>query len=95
MFTGKIGAALPDTDIRILDDQNNDVLIGERGELVAKGPQVTLGYYRQPDATAAAFTADGYFRTGDIAIKDDEGFYEIVDRKKNMIIVFGFNAYPQ
>ncbi len=93
-FTGKIGAALPDTDIRILDDQDNDVLIGERGELVVKGPQVTQGYYQQPEATTAAFTTDGYFRTGDIAIKDDEGMYEIVDRKKDMIIVSGFNVYP-
>ncbi|WP_022952095.1 AMP-binding protein [Leucothrix mucor] len=93
-FTGKIGQAYPDTDIKLLDDANNEVAVGERGELVAKGPQVTSGYYKQPEATAEAFTADGYFRTGDIAIADETGTFKIVDRKKDMVIVSGFNVYP-
>jgi len=68
--------------------------MGERGELVAKGAQVTKGYYNQLEASAEAFTPDGYFRTGDIAILDIHGNFQIVDRKKNMVIVSGFNVYP-
>ncbi len=93
-FTGTVGCAVADTDIRLLDDDDTEVAQGERGELVCKGPQVTQGYYKRPDANAEAFTADGYFRTGDIAIMDDQGRYQIVDRKKDMIIVSGFNVYP-
>lgn len=93
-FTGKVGTAFPRTDIKLLDNEDQEVAIGLRGELVAKGPQVTQGYYEKPEATAAAFTDDGYFRTGDIAIKDEAGNYQIVDRKKDMIIVSGFNVYP-
>jgi long-chain acyl-CoA synthetase len=93
-FSGKIGQALPETDIKLLDDEGNEVALGERGELVAKGPQVTRGYYNRPQATAEAFTPDGYFRTGDIAIQDEDGNYQIVDRKKDMVIVSGFNVYP-
>ena len=93
-FTGKIGQALPHTDIKLLDDSDHEVPIEEPGELVAKGPQVMTGYYNQPEATANAFTSDGYFRTGDIAIKDAEGNYRIVDRKKDMVNVSGFNVYP-
>lgn len=93
-FTGNVGPALPGTDIKLLDDQDQQVPVGERGELVAKGPQVTSGYYNKPEATAAAFTSDGYFRTGDIAITDEHGNYQIVDRKKDMVIVSGFNVYP-
>lgn len=93
-FTGKIGPAYPNTDIKLLDDEDNEVPTGERGELVAKGPQVTKGYYNQPEASAAAFTDEGYFRTGDIAIVDAQGNYQIVDRKKDMVIVSGFNVYP-
>ncbi len=93
-FTGKIGQACPDTDIKLLDDADNEVPVGERGELVTKGPQVTKGYYNQPEVSANAFTSDGYFRTGDIAIVDAEGNYQIVDRKKDMVIVSGFNVYP-
>jgi len=93
-FTGTVGCAVADTDIRLLDDDDTEVAQGERGELVCKGPQVTQGYYNRPDANAEAFTADGYFRTGDIAIMDDQGRYQIVDRKKDMIIVSGFNVYP-
>lgn len=93
-FTGKIGQAIPGTSIKLLDGADNEVPVGERGELVAKGPQVTQGYYNQPEATQAAFTPDGYFRTGDIATVDALGNYEIVDRKKDMVIVSGFNVYP-
>jgi long-chain acyl-CoA synthetase len=93
-FTGTIGYAVKDTDIKLLDDDDNEVADGERGELVCKGPQVTQGYYNRPDATREAFTKDGYFRTGDIAIRDEQGRYKIVDRKKDMVIVSGFNVYP-
>ena len=93
-FTGTIGHALKDTDIKLLDDDDNEVPDGERGELVCKGPQVMRGYYKRPDANAQAFTEDGYFRTGDIAIRDEQGRYRIVDRKKDMVIVSGFNVYP-
>lgn len=93
-FTGKIGQALPQTQIKLLDDADNEVPIGEPGELVAKGPQVTHGYYNQPKASADAFTSDGYFRTGDIATKDAEGNFKIVDRKKDMVNVSGFKVYP-
>ena len=93
-FTGHIGPPVPGTDIRLLDDEDRDVAQGERGELVAKGPQVTAGYYQRPDATREAFTKDGYFRTGDIAIMGEDGFLRIVDRKKDMVIVSGFNVYP-
>lgn len=93
-FTGTVGLAVKNTDIRLLDDEDNEVAAGERGELVCKGPQVTQGYYNRPDANREAFTADGYFRTGDIAIQDEQGRYMIVDRKKDMVIVSGFNVYP-
>jgi long-chain acyl-CoA synthetase len=93
-FTGKIGQAVPNTYIKLIDDEDNQVPTGERGELVAKGPQVTKGYYNQPEVSAGAFTKDGYFRTGDIAIVDTEGNFTIVDRKKDMVIVSGFNVYP-
>jgi long-chain acyl-CoA synthetase len=94
VFTGKIGKALPQTQIKLLDGDDKEVPVGERGELVAKGPQVTQGYYQKPEVTTEAFTSDGYFRTGDIAIADSEGNYQIVDRKKDMVIVSGFNVYP-
>ncbi|MGI9316831.1 MAG: AMP-binding protein [bacterium] len=93
-FTGQIGQALPQTHIKLLDDADNEVPIGEPGELVAKGPQITKGYYNQPEASAEAFTSDGYFRTGDIAIEDAQGNFKIVDRKKDMVNVSGFNVYP-
>jgi len=94
VFTGHIGTAVPDTEIKLLDADDNEVPLGERGELVARGPQVTRGYYQRPEATAEAFTSDGFFRTGDIAIAQEGGFYKIVDRKKDMVIVSGFNVYP-
>ncbi len=93
-FTGTIGYAVPDTEIKLLDDDGNEVPDGERGELCARGPQVMPGYYNRPDATRDAFTQDGFFRTGDIAIKDEQGRLKIVDRKKDMVIVSGFNVYP-
>jgi len=93
-FTGTIGFAVTDTEIKLLDDDDVEVPQGERGELVCRGPQVTQGYYNRADETAAAFTPDGFFRTGDIAILDDQGRFKIVDRKKDMVIVSGFNVYP-
>jgi long-chain acyl-CoA synthetase len=93
-FTGQIGQAVPQTHIKLLDDMDNEVPVGERGELVAKGAQVTKGYYNQPEVSAQAFTPDGYFRTGDIATSDINGNFQIVDRKKDMVIVSGFNVYP-
>jgi len=89
-----IGMPLPSTDISLRDDDGNEVPVGEAGELCVKGPQVMRGYWRQPDATADAMTEDGYFKTGDIAVMDEDGYFRIVDRKKDMILVSGFNVYP-
>lgn len=88
------GLPLPSTDVKLLDDDGNEVPTGASGEIVVKGPQVMRGYWNQPAATAAAFTPDGYFRTGDIGQFDEQGFLSIVDRKKDMVIVSGFNVYP-
>jgi len=93
-FSATVGLPLPSTDIKLLDDDNNEVRIGEPGEVCAKGPQVMRGYWQKPEANADAFTADGYFRTGDIGVFDAKGFLKIVDRKKDMIIVSGFNVFP-
>jgi long-chain acyl-CoA synthetase len=93
-FSATVGLPLPSTDIKLLDARDQEAAIGEAGEICAKGPQVMQGYWQKPDANAAAFTADGYFRTGDIGVFDEEGFLKIVDRKKDMIIVSGFNVYP-
>ncbi|UXZ05453.1 AMP-binding protein [Moraxella nasicaprae] len=93
-FTGKIGIPLPNTDVVILDDDGNEVALGEAGEICAKGPQVMKGYYKRDDETAKVMTQDGYFRTGDIGVMDADGFVKIVDRKKDMILVSGFNVYP-
>jgi len=92
---GTIGLPIPDTDCRIvsLEDPDSEVPQGERGELCIKGPQVMLGYYKKPEATAE-MVRGGWLHTGDIAIMDDEGFFQIVDRMKDMIIVSGFNVYP-
>jgi long-chain acyl-CoA synthetase len=92
--TATIGMPLSSTDISIRDDDGNEVAIGEAGELCAKGPQVMKGYWNQPEANTEAFTEDGYFRTGDIATVDDQGYFRIVDRKKDMILVSGFNVFP-
>jgi len=88
-----IGVPLPGTDVRIVDDEGRDMLPGESGELIVRGPQVMTGYWQRPDETARAIR-DGWFHTGDIARMDDEGYCFIVDRKKDMILVSGFNVYP-
>lgn len=93
-FTNKIGIPTPSTDVKILDDKQNILPIGERGEIVVKGPQVMKGYQNLPKETSDAFTEDGYLKTGDIGIMDENGFIKVVDRKKDMIVVSGFNVYP-
>jgi len=93
-FTGTTGLPLPSTDVKLLDDEGHEVGLGGSGEICVKGPQVMKGYWQQPEANAAAFTADGYFRTGDIGQFDPAGFLKIVDRKKDMILVSGFNVFP-
>lgn len=93
-FTGTIGLPLPGIDIAIKDDNGNDVPLGEPGEICIRGPNVTRAYYKQPEETAKAFTADGFMRTGDIGTMDAQGYIRIVDRKKDMINVSGFNVYP-
>ena len=89
-----IGLPLPSTDVSLRDDDGNEVPLGQPGELCVKGPQVMRGYWRQPDATAEAMTEDGYLKTGDIAVMEEDGHFRIVDRKKDMILVSGFNVYP-
>jgi long-chain acyl-CoA synthetase len=93
-FSATVGLPLPSTDIKLLDGDGNEAPVGEPGEVCAKGPQVMHGYWQKPQANAEAFTSDGYFRTGDIGVFDDKGFLKIVDRKKDMIIVSGFNVFP-
>ena len=93
-FSGSIGLPLPGIDIAIKDDAGADVPLGEPGELCIRGPNVMAGYYQQPQETARAFTADGFLRTGDIAVLDAQGYARLIDRKKDMIIVSGFNVYP-
>jgi long-chain acyl-CoA synthetase len=93
-FSATVGLPFPSTDIKLLDAEDKEAPIGEPGEICAKGPQVMQGYWQKPDANAAAFTSDGYFRTGDIGVFDEKGFLRIVDRKKDMIIVSGFNVFP-
>ncbi|WP_147085349.1 MULTISPECIES: long-chain-fatty-acid--CoA ligase FadD [Pantoea] len=91
--TGSIGLPVPSTDIRVIDDHNNDVTPGEPGELCIRGPQVMAGYWQRPDATLEVLK-NGWLHTGDIVTVDSEGFIRIVDRKKDMILVSGFNVYP-
>jgi acyl-CoA synthetase (AMP-forming)/AMP-acid ligase II len=93
-FTGSIGLPLPSIEIAIKDEEGLSMPIGGHGEICIKGPNVMTGYYRQPAETAAAFTADGFMRTGDIGIMDGRGYTRIIDRKKDMIIVSGFNVFP-
>ena len=93
-FSGTTGLPMPGTDVKLLDDDGHEVGLGEAGEICVKGPQVMRGYWQQPEANAAAFTADGYFRTGDVGVFDPKGNLKIVDRKKDMVIVSGFNVYP-
>lgn len=93
-FSGTIGLPLPSTEISIRDDSGRELGIGEAGELCVRGPQVMKGYWQRPAETAAVMTADGYLRTGDVAVIDERGFLKIVDRLKDMILVSGFNVYP-
>ncbi len=93
-FSGSIGIPVPSTYISIRDDDGNEVPLGQPGEICAKGPQVMAGYWNRPEETANVMTADGYFRTGDIGVMAPDGYTKIVDRKKDMILVSGFNVYP-
>ena len=94
-FTGSIGVPLPSTFMKLIDDDGHDMLQpGEPGEIAIKGPQVMAGYWQRPDETAKAMIEDGYFKSGDIGTMDERGFFKIVDRKKDMVLVSGFNVYP-
>jgi long-chain acyl-CoA synthetase len=93
-FSGSIGLPVPSTLLSIRDDDGNEVPLGQPGEICAKGPQVMAGYWNRPEETAKVMTADGFFRTGDIGVMDADGYTKIVDRKKDMILVSGFNVYP-
>jgi long-chain acyl-CoA synthetase len=93
-FSGSIGIPVPSTYLSIRDDDGNEVPLGQPGEICAKGPQVMAGYWNKPEETAKVMTPDGYFRTGDIGVMTPDGFTKIVDRKKDMILVSGFNVYP-
>jgi long-chain acyl-CoA synthetase len=93
-YTGTIGVPLPGTFMKLLDDDGIEVLTGQSGEIAIKGPQVMAGYWQRPDETAKVMTSDGYFKTGDVGVVDERGYFKIVDRKKDMILVSGFNVYP-
>ncbi len=93
-FTNTIGLPMSSTEMKIIDDDGHDVPVGQPGEIAIRGPQVMAGYWQRPDETARAMTSDGYFKTGDIGVMDDRGYFRIVDRKKDTILVSGFNVYP-
>ena len=93
-YTGTIGLPMPSTELALLDDDGHEVPPGAAGEIAIRGPQVMAGYWQRPDETAKVMTADGFFRTGDIGTADERGYFRIVDRKKDMILVSGFNVYP-
>ncbi len=93
-FSANIGLPVPSTDILILDDDGKPVPLGEPGEIAIRGPQVMAGYWQRPDETAKVMTADGFFKSGDVGFMNEEGYIKIVDRKKDMILVSGFNVYP-
>jgi long-chain acyl-CoA synthetase len=93
-YTGSIGVPLPSTYMKLLDDDGTEVPPGQPGEIAIKGPQVMAGYWQRPDETARVMTTDGFFKTGDIGVVDAQGFFKIVDRKKDMILVSGFNVFP-
>jgi long-chain acyl-CoA synthetase len=93
-YTGSIGMPLPSTYLKLLDDDGLEVPAGQPGEIAIKGPQVMAGYWQRPDETAKVMTPDGYFKSGDIGVVDEKGFFKIVDRKKDMILVSGFNVFP-
>jgi long-chain acyl-CoA synthetase len=94
VYSGTIGLPLPSTEIMILDDDGNPVPLGQPGEIAIRGPQVMAGYWQLPEETAAVMTPDGFFKSGDIGTMDERGYVKIVDRKKDMILVSGFNVYP-
>jgi long-chain acyl-CoA synthetase len=93
-FSATIGLPVPSTDIAILDDDGNPVPLGQSGEIAIRGPQVMAGYWNRPEETAKAMTLDGFFKSGDIGVMDERGYVKIIDRKKDMILVSGFNVYP-
>ena len=93
-FTATIGVPIPNTEMKIVDDDGNEVPVGEPGEILIRGPQVMAGYWQRPDETARVMTPDGFFKSGDVGVMDERGFFKIVDRKKDMILVSGFNVYP-
>ena len=93
-YSGTIGLPMPSTELALLDDNGHEVPMGQPGEIAIRGPQVMAGYWQRPDETAKVMTADGFFRTGDIGTVDERGYFRIVDRKKDMILVSGFNVYP-
>ncbi|MFN7723530.1 MAG: long-chain-fatty-acid--CoA ligase [Rubrivivax sp.] len=93
-YSGNIGLPMSNTEMVLLDDDGHPVPIGQAGEIAIRGPQVMAGYWQRPDETAKAMTADGFFRTGDVGVMDERGYFKIVDRKKDMILVSGFNVYP-
>jgi long-chain acyl-CoA synthetase len=93
-YSGNIGLPMPGTELALLDDDGNEVPPGQPGEIAIRGAQVMAGYWQRPDETAKVMTADGFFRSGDIGTVDERGFFKIVDRKKDMILVSGFNVYP-
>ncbi len=93
-FSGMIGLPIPSTEVAILDDAGTEVPLGTPGEIAIRGPQVMAGYWNRPEETAKVMTADGYFKSGDVGVMDERGYVKIVDRKKDMILVSGFNVYP-
>ena len=93
-FNGSIGLPIPSTELVLLDDEGAEAPQGSAGEIAIRGPQVMAGYWQRPDETAKAMTADGFFRTGDIGVMDERGYFKVVDRKKDMVLVSGFNVYP-
>ncbi|MGO4449887.1 AMP-binding protein [Phyllobacterium sp. TAF24] len=93
-FTGTIGVPVPNVDVKLIDDNGDDVTAGETGEIAIRSPQLLAGYFNRPEETKAAMTADGFFKSGDIGSMDEHGYIKIVDRKKDMILVSGFNVFP-
>ena len=91
---GTVGMPVPGTTAKVISDEGVELPLGERGELCLKGPQIMLGYWNKPEATAEVLDGEGWLKTGDVAVIDPDGFIRIVDRKKDMIIVSGFNVYP-
>jgi long-chain acyl-CoA synthetase len=93
-YTGTIGVPIPGTYMKCLDDEGREVPLGQPGEIAIQGPQVMAGYWQRPDETAKVMTPDGFFKTGDVGVMDERGYFKIVDRKKDMVLVSGFNVYP-